>query len=206
MHAIIREDPPDLLQTVKGLPPALDRIVVHCLEKSPDERFQSARDVAFDLESLSTLSGNRRSGEIPAVRGRDRARLVTFGALVGAGALAGGLATWAFVKTPRIEPPVYRRLTFDRGEIGQARFAPDGQTIVYSASWRGQPSEVFTTRIDSRESRALGFERSTLQACRRPASWPSVWTPTTPAARRATEPPSGGCRWRAARRAPASTT
>ena len=53
MTAILREDPPDLTDTNKALPPALERIVAHCLEKNPQERFASARDLAFDLESLS---------------------------------------------------------------------------------------------------------------------------------------------------------
>jgi Tol biopolymer transport system component/tRNA A-37 threonylcarbamoyl transferase component Bud32 len=164
MHAILREDPPDLNETAKALPPALDRIVAHCLEKSPDQRFQSARDVAFNLESLSTLSSGRRSGVIAEPpKARWRPALVA-AALVGAGALAGGLAGWMLRSAPPPESPVFRRLTFDRGEIGQARFAPDGQTIVYSALWRGLPSEIYTTRIGSRESRPLGLGNATLSA------------------------------------------
>jgi Tol biopolymer transport system component len=53
MTAILREDPPDLTATRPELSPALDQIVRHCLEKNPSERFQTARDVAFALESLS---------------------------------------------------------------------------------------------------------------------------------------------------------
>jgi serine/threonine protein kinase len=51
MSAILREDPPDLSLTNQNLPPALERIVRHCLEKNPEQRFQSARDLAFDIES-----------------------------------------------------------------------------------------------------------------------------------------------------------
>jgi serine/threonine protein kinase len=54
MNAILKDDPPEPSRSVADLPPSLDRIVLHCLEKSPEERFQSARDVAFDLETLST--------------------------------------------------------------------------------------------------------------------------------------------------------
>ena len=57
----------------------------------------------------------------------------------------------------RVDPPIPRRLTFERGEIRAARFAPDGNTVVYSAEWRGEPPELFTTRLDSRESRPLGL-------------------------------------------------
>ncbi len=57
MTAILKEDPPDLSTVDAALPPALDRLVRHCLEKSPDERFQSARDIAFDLETVTQTSG-----------------------------------------------------------------------------------------------------------------------------------------------------
>jgi Tol biopolymer transport system component len=54
------------------------------------------------------------------------------------------------------EPPVYHLLTYRRGTIRMARFAPDGQTIVYSAAWEGKPFDIFTTRVGSPESRSLG--------------------------------------------------
>jgi serine/threonine protein kinase len=53
MFAVVKEDPPDLLTARADLSPALDRIVRHCLEKNPNERFQTARDVAFALGGLS---------------------------------------------------------------------------------------------------------------------------------------------------------
>src|SRR3954468_9256298 len=54
--AILKEEPPDLLATSRNVPPTLERIVRHCLEKNPEERFQSARDLVFQLESLSSVS------------------------------------------------------------------------------------------------------------------------------------------------------
>ena len=54
--AILTKEPPDLSQTNKEIHPGLDRIVRHCLEKNPEERFESARDVAFDLDALSGVS------------------------------------------------------------------------------------------------------------------------------------------------------
>src|SRR5437870_2988179 len=53
ISAILREDPPDLSTTSRGINPALERIVNHCLEKNPEERFHSASDLAFALEALS---------------------------------------------------------------------------------------------------------------------------------------------------------
>jgi serine/threonine protein kinase len=60
LNAILTETPPDLAGLQSLVPPALDRIVRHCLEKDPAHRFQSARDVAFALEGIGTQSGRYR--------------------------------------------------------------------------------------------------------------------------------------------------
>ena len=64
MSAILREEPPDLSATNKSVQPGLERIVRHCLEKNPEERFYSARDLAFDLEALSGLSGTTAAASV----------------------------------------------------------------------------------------------------------------------------------------------
>ena len=53
--------------------------------------------------------------------------------------------------------PSYQRLTFGRGIISSARFAPDGQTVVFSAAWDARPYELFSARLGSTESRSLGL-------------------------------------------------
>src|SRR5262249_58680283 len=53
MSAILKEDPPDLSETNQRISPALERLVHHCLEKNPEERFHSASDLAFAIEALS---------------------------------------------------------------------------------------------------------------------------------------------------------
>src|SRR5436309_578772 len=57
MNAILKEDPPELSETNQNIGPSLERVVDHCLEKNPEERFQSARDLAFALEALSGATG-----------------------------------------------------------------------------------------------------------------------------------------------------
>ena len=74
MSAILKEDPPQLSETGRNVPPGLERIVNHCLEKNPAQRFQSASDVAFDLESMSEVNGNQSRSK--ALRGCS-AELVT---------------------------------------------------------------------------------------------------------------------------------
>ena len=68
MSAILREEPPDLSATNKNVQPGLERVVRHCLEKNPEERFHSAHDLAFDLESLSGASAPRPTVDTPAAR------------------------------------------------------------------------------------------------------------------------------------------
>ncbi len=162
MHAIVKEEPPDLTEASRAIPPALQRIVSHCLEKRPEERFHSAHDLAFDLKALATVTGS--STAVPALAGAatGRRRIALVATLLAAGVAVGVLGDRA-LGSRASEPPTYRRLTFDRGTVGGARFAPDGNTIVYDASWRGQPSELFTTRLDSRESRSFGL-RGTVKA------------------------------------------
>src|SRR5437879_2146323 len=68
MSAILREDPPDLSETNKTISPALERLIQHCLEKNPEERFHSARDLAFAIESLSgTVTSSGQTMTIAAL-------------------------------------------------------------------------------------------------------------------------------------------
>ena len=70
MSAILKQDPPELSQNNHAVPPSLDRVVRHCLEKNPEERFQSASDVAFALSNLSEPSG--ASASLYAEEGRSK--------------------------------------------------------------------------------------------------------------------------------------
>ncbi len=162
MNAILKEDPPELSGSGRPIPPALERIVTHCLEKRPEERFQSARDLAFDLGSLSTATPIPGPSAGPQRSGWKRR---FFFATVGTLGLAA--AFWAGGKLGSRggdRPVLFKRLTFRRGNVMTARFAPDGQTVVYSASWEGRPSEVFTVRTDSIESTSLGLDHATVQS------------------------------------------
>ena len=80
MSAILREEPPELVETGKKISPALDRIVRHCLEKNPESRFHSAGDVAFDLEALSGSTSSSSVGKIAAGPRPGRIRMLAAGA------------------------------------------------------------------------------------------------------------------------------
>jgi hypothetical protein len=67
MTAILNEDPPDVSESGRQIPLALNRLIRHCLEKNPEERLQSARDLAFDLKVI--LSDSEISKSSPASGG-----------------------------------------------------------------------------------------------------------------------------------------
>ncbi len=153
MSAILKEDPPDLNETNRNVSPALERVVQHCLEKNPEQRFHSARDVAFDLETLSNQSGT--GSRLRAVTDQRRSYWKqAAGALIILLALAG--TYYAARNNAPVLTPHFHQLTFQRGSIYGAKFAPDGQSIVYSAAWNGAPKEqVYTTRTDALMSRPI---------------------------------------------------
>ena len=176
MTAILREDPPDLPAPQMAQAPALDRIVRHCLEKNPAERFQSARDVAFALEAISGASGSSgslsASGPVPAQewpRGGVSTSVpwLVAAALVLIAATAwltgylrvGPAGTGAMLSDIRYQP-----VSFDEGFVFMARFARDGRTIVYSADWENQQRDVFVTSVDSPGARPLNYKGSDLLA------------------------------------------
>ncbi|HVP42347.1 MAG TPA: protein kinase [Terriglobales bacterium] len=155
MNAILKEEPPELDTDKLHVSPGLERIIRHCLEKDPGHRFQSARDLAFDLAALSHLSGS--SAEKAMMRGglawHPRQWMITAAVAIVV-AMVAGTAAMRFRHEERLE---FQQLTFRRGTVFSARFAADKKTVLYSAQWGGDSDEVFSTVADSRESRPLGL-------------------------------------------------
>jgi serine/threonine protein kinase len=157
MSAILKEDPPELSEMDDRVPPVLARIVRRCLEKSPEERFQSASDLAFALEALSSLSesGTTSKASPPA----PPRRRLPWRALMSAVCLAAAatVAFWAGKRTGETPLPVFQRLTHSNGVVYSARFTPDGNEVVYGASWDGKPVELYSTRPSSLQPQDLGI-------------------------------------------------
>jgi hypothetical protein len=172
MTAILREEPPDLPAPQLAQAPVLDRIIRHCLEKNPAERFQSARDVAFALESMSGTTGTTgtvgTTGAAAPSRVSSRAVAAATFLVIAAGAVAwlsGYLHVGRATSTgAAISDIRYQPVTFDEGFVFAARFARDGRTVVYSADWETQARDVFVTSIDNVGARALGYKGADLLA------------------------------------------
>jgi len=153
MTAILNEDLPEF-SVQAAIAPVLERIVRHCMEKQPAQRFQSAKDIAFDLESVSGISTTSTTTAAAAAAKRNQWLRPAAAALA---LLAVGLFLGAWL-SPRAESihPKLHRITFRRGTISSARFTPDGN-LVFGAAWEGRPIELFSAQAGSTESRPLGL-------------------------------------------------
>ncbi len=136
--------------------PAVDRVVKHCLEKNPDDRFQSAHDLAFALETLSSISSSelpQQTSVSPAPRRISSSLLF----LLALPLLLIGLASGYWLTKKKVPEVQLQRLTFQPGTIYSAQFSPDGKNIFYGASWNGKPTKVYQVQPGIPESSTISL-------------------------------------------------
>jgi Tol biopolymer transport system component len=171
MFAIVKEDPPDLAGLRPDVPLALQRIVRHCLEKNPAERFQSAHDVAFALESSSdsgatTLNVPLLGGAARTMRGpRSRALAgVAIGVTV---VLTIWLVVWRTgssrhaagdVAAMPIVIGTATQLTADDGLEIDPAISPDGKLLAYAAG-KATQMRIFIRPVTGGRTIALSEDR-----------------------------------------------
>lgn len=160
MTAVLREEPASATLDAAAIPAGYQDIVKHCLEKEPKNRFQSAKDLVFTLHTLSTSPARALPSPKPVPR--------TASALPWTLAAVLAVATVLLLLTQILRAPVaspaYRRLTFEAGTVYSARFAPDGQSIVYGAAWNGKPVQLFSTVGNSLLTQPLNLSDANLLA------------------------------------------
>jgi Tol biopolymer transport system component len=158
MSAILVSDPPPLPANIA--PPHVDRLIHRCLEKSPGQRFQAASDVAFALEALQQSSGT--SDAIPLRRRLPVRRLFMAAAAVALVVLGAGAALSLRRPAPKVLE--FQPLTFDRWPVMNARFMPDGQTVVFSATPAATTPNLYLISPDAEGPRELGITDAQLLA------------------------------------------
>ena len=175
MYSITSEQPEPITGLRTGVPMEVEWLVGKCLAKTTGERYQSAGEVLVDLSAqrkklesgqsavLKTAGGQATPvpRPVPKLKRATAASLAAFAALI---LLAAGFVVGASFSGEAPTFPTYTRLTFRPGTVTSARFAPDGNTIVYSAAWEGGRRELFTTRPGSSESRSLNIQDTDILA------------------------------------------
>jgi eukaryotic-like serine/threonine-protein kinase len=171
--AILNRAPAAPVSLNSEVPSKFEELVNKALEKDRDLRYQSAAEVRSDLKRIKRdLDSSRRLSGPQAIAAdqptqypaRPRSKTFPVVAILAAlvAAAVGLLAGKVLFRQTLPTPPIYHQITFRRGGIRSARFAPDGQTIIYSAAWQGNPLEVFAAHPEAPESRSLGLGQTEL--------------------------------------------
>jgi eukaryotic-like serine/threonine-protein kinase len=159
--AILEKDPEPISSTRKEVtPPEFERVVNTCLAKNPDDRFQSARDVRLELKWVAELPSQAAARAAVTTAAPSTATRIVPWAIVAL--LAVALVGLFFLGERKRPEPQYTMVTFRDGTLEAARFSHDGQTVVYSGEWEGQPRQVYTYRVGRPESRELGIPSATV--------------------------------------------
>jgi len=158
--SVLKEYPPEINLEECNVPVPCQQILRHCLEKEPEKRFQSARDLSFALETLAEAPARRSARK----SSRSLATHVVPWALAGLCAIA----MLVLLMTRETSKPLsYRRLTFEQGTVYSARFGPDAKSIIYGAAWNGKPVQLFNMIGDSLSTQPLNLFDANLLAVSR---------------------------------------
>lgn len=169
MSAILRDDPPPIEETNPAIPAPVRWVVERCLAKSPRTRYASTRDLARELAILREHASDLSSSAFRSGRSRRPVKAsLPWIAVALAVTVAGLLGVGPLVRHPVLpEPPLFHRLTWQRGTVESARFAPDGQTVLFSAALEGKPPSIYIKRPDSPDAVALDLPSAGLLAISR---------------------------------------
>ena len=111
ISAVLNEEPPSISQFLPDTPVALERLIRHCLEKNPEQRFHSASDLAFALEALSSSSAGPGTAAQPAARAALRSAWMAAAVLIAIVVLAAIFFWMQAAPVPRVAN--YVQLTHD---------------------------------------------------------------------------------------------
>ncbi len=181
LASVLHSEPLPMSQIGPGIPRDVERIISRCLRKDPQRRWQSIADVKVALEDVLDELESGKLGladdAAPAIKPKRSVRILLWPALIAIALLAGGAyAGWRWLKPVQ---PTFERLTYRRGDIPSAKFALDGQTVVFSAQWASEPTNIFSMRPGNREYRPLELPESRLLSISSAGEMAILLGPTT---------------------------
>ena len=154
LASVLHADPAPVRKTRDQVPRDVERIIERCLRKDPKRRWQNVADLKIALEDVSLELDSKAAPEEQAARSKGRGTSLLVWSILAVLALAaGGYVGARSLMRPH---PTFQRLTFRRGNVAGARFAPDG-TVLFSAQWAAEPTILFSMRPGRGESRPLGL-------------------------------------------------
>lgn len=162
MSAIISEEPRAASEFIAKLPAPVRWFIERCLSKDPKDRYDSTHDLLKEINTLNTHYFRKEAFSISSEGPTQEKYRRKIWNLVTA-LLMVSLAVTAIIfyeKSFNANILSYHRVTYRRGYVSTARFAPDGQTIIYTGSFEGNASELFLTRIQGVESRPIGIQNA----------------------------------------------
>ena len=171
-EAILNRAPTPPPQLNPSLPSDLNRILGRALEKDRELRYQTASEIRAELRGLKrdldsnriavaqgTVSATQAVGAVASAAVARKTHAIRSTGLIACAALFVGTgAGWLLRgRWMAVSQPSYHQLTFRRGTIRSAHFTPNGQSVVYGASWEGSPIDLFITSPESPQSRSLNL-------------------------------------------------
>jgi serine/threonine protein kinase/WD40 repeat protein len=160
--SILEKDPEPISALKPQTPPAFEHVLATCLQKNPEERFQTAHDVKLELQWIASDRSSPVPAAIPSAPAPPQRRLIWAAALVIA--LAAGVVSGIFLKRPSppapsirtvINPPLNTTLNLTGDSAGPPVLSPDGASIAFTASGADGKPAIWVRPMNSLEAHAV---------------------------------------------------
>ncbi len=160
--AILTTDPPSIASVQPLTPPALDRLVRICLEKDPDDRWQSAHDLRLELQAIAEMGSQAGVAAPVVMRRKNRERMAwSLAALLAVATAILGVHVWRDLTDHNRVSPIRTSIVLPAGvdfatQQGEApSLSPDGKRVVFAAAVTGKPRVLLIRSLDSVNAREL---------------------------------------------------
>jgi serine/threonine protein kinase len=160
--SILESDPAPISAVKPQIPPACEHVVATCLQKNPEERYQSATDIKLELQWIAADKSSPAAAPVTPAPSRSRERLGWAAALVAAIVLTGSAALFFYHPAQSapsmrsvINPPDKAHINLTGDTAGPPVLSPDGSAIVFAASGADGKTTIWVRPANSLDARPL---------------------------------------------------